>query len=303
MPDPNQYDNEKDFMAACIPMQIEEGKEQDQAVAICYSMWEDRGKKGKQGTEFKSYPLDVQSIEGRTVKSLFAVMGQVDDGNDRILPAAFKKTLSERMNRVQVLWQHDASQPPVGKPLLIKEVAGNELPVEYKTQYPAATGALYGEVDYLDTPRGNEILAGIRAGAIKENSIGYDTILADYSNEGERKVRNLREVRLWDISPVNWGMQPAAINLKSAVEKFHVGELDIPGMVPELLRVFTGERKEGRVLSARNLEKLKQALQTLSDLLLSAEPPEDEEFIKALTDRRNALMARIAIAEKEFNGG
>ena len=248
--------------------------------------------------EFKSFPLDVQSIDGRTVKSLFAVMGQVDDGGDRIHPSAFKKTLSERQSRVQVLWQHDASQPPVGKPLLIKEVAGNELPAEYKTNYPAATGALYGEVEYLDTPRGNEILAGIRASAIKENSIGYDTIRFDYATEGEVKVRNLREVRLWDISPVNWGMQPAAINLKAAVTKFHVGELDVPGMIPELLRVFTGESKEGRVLSARNLEKLKAALQVLTDLLISAEPPEEDPFLKALTIQQ--LQARIAIAEKEL---
>lgn len=251
-------------------------------------------------TEFKTFPLSVQGIEGRTVKSLFAVMGQVDDGNDRIHQKAFTKTLNEHVKRVQVLWQHDATQPPVGTPLLVKEVSAGELPPEYKAQYPSATGALYGEVEYLDTPRGNEILTGIKAGAIRENSIGYDTIQADYSNEGERKVRNLREVRLWDISPVNWGMQPAAINLKEAVTKFHVGELDIPGMIPELMRVFTGESKEGRVLSARNLEKLKQALETLSSILLAAEPPEDETFVKALTEQ---LMLRLSVAEKEFNGG
>jgi len=63
------------------------------------------------------------------------------------------------------------------------------------------------------------------------------------------------------------------------------------------LRVFTGERKEGRVLSSRNLEKLKQALQTLNDLLMTAEPPADDEFVKALTA---SLRMRIAIAETEI---
>lgn len=298
MPNPNEYNNEEEFMSACISTAAGEGKEQDQAVAMCKNMWAE--KKQKQGIEFKSYPMDIQGIEGRTVKSLFAVMGHVDDGGDRILPSAFKKTLGERQSRVQVLWQHDSSQPPVGKPLSIKEIGAAELPGEYKTQYPTATGALYGEVEYLDTPRGNEILTGIRAGAIKENSIGYDTIQADYATEGERKVRNLREVRLWDISPVNWGMQPAAINLKSAVMRFHVGELDIPGLIPELMRVFTGEAKEGRMLSAANLGKLKQALETLTSILLAAEPPEDEVFIKALTER---MRARIRIAENEIYGG
>jgi HK97 family phage prohead protease len=297
MPNPDEFDKEDEFMSACVSTAISEGKDQDQAVAMCAAMWADKGKKTKPTPEFKSFPLSVQGVEGRTVKSLFAVMGYIDDGGDRIHPKAFTKTLQEHVKRVQVLWQHDASQPPVGKPLVIKEVASADLPGEYKAQYPTATGALYGEVEYLDTPRGNEILTGIRAGAIKENSIGYDTLQYDYSNEKERKIRNLREVRLWDISPVNWGMQPAAINFKEAMVKFHMGELDIPGMIPEILRVFTGESKEGRVLSARNLEKLKQALETLNQLLFAAEPPQNDEFVKAFTQQ---LRLRIAIAEKEL---
>ena len=40
MPDPNEYSSEKEFMAACVPRMMDEGKEQDQAVAACISMWE-----------------------------------------------------------------------------------------------------------------------------------------------------------------------------------------------------------------------------------------------------------------------
>ena len=247
--------------------------------------------------EYKSFPMQVDGIDGRVVKSLFAVTGHVDDGNDRILANAFAKTLSERMSRVQVLWQHDASQPPVGKPLILKEITGGDLPGDYKAIYPAASGALYGEVEYLDTPRGNEILAGIRAGAIKENSIGYDTIKYEYVTVNEKKIRNLAEVRLWDISPVNWGMPPAAINLKSAISAYHIGEIDLNELNAELDRAFTGERKAGRVLSARNLERLKAAMQTLQDILFAAEPPEEEIFLKALTDQ---MRARVAIAELEL---
>jgi HK97 family phage major capsid protein len=39
MPDVNEYETEKDWMSACVPAMIEEGKEQDQAVAACMSMW------------------------------------------------------------------------------------------------------------------------------------------------------------------------------------------------------------------------------------------------------------------------
>lgn len=51
MPNPKSYKTEKDFMAACIPVVLKEGtaKSNDQAVAVCSSMWQHRSKtKGSQ---------------------------------------------------------------------------------------------------------------------------------------------------------------------------------------------------------------------------------------------------------------
>lgn len=42
MPNPNEYDDEKEWMAACVPARMEEGDEQDQAVAACMSMWREK---------------------------------------------------------------------------------------------------------------------------------------------------------------------------------------------------------------------------------------------------------------------
>lgn len=170
--------------------------------------------------EHKTLPLLYKEFEDeRTVASLFAVMGNMDDGGDVIFSGAFRKTLKERPDRVKVLWQHDFSGPPVGVPLEMREIARADLPSALLRAYPEATGALLGKVRYLDTPRGNEILAGIREGAITENSIGYDAVKFDFEDRKGadglvQRVRNLREVRLWDISPVNWGMNSATRNLK-----------------------------------------------------------------------------------------
>lgn len=61
MPEPTDYDNETDWMHACVPVQINEGKEQDQAVAICMQMWRDK----------KSMPLDETLVSfGGEIKSL-----------------------------------------------------------------------------------------------------------------------------------------------------------------------------------------------------------------------------------------
>lgn len=44
MPNPSNYNNKTEFMEACIPEVINEGKDKDQAVAQCSSMWENRKK-------------------------------------------------------------------------------------------------------------------------------------------------------------------------------------------------------------------------------------------------------------------
>jgi HK97 family phage major capsid protein len=44
MPNPNDYESETEWMKVCVPKRIEEGNEQDQAVAACLNMWRERGK-------------------------------------------------------------------------------------------------------------------------------------------------------------------------------------------------------------------------------------------------------------------
>ena len=46
MPDPLDYENKVEFMKVCVPQAIGEGREHDQAVAMCSSMWENRNKSG-----------------------------------------------------------------------------------------------------------------------------------------------------------------------------------------------------------------------------------------------------------------
>ena len=41
-PKPQANESKDDFMKRCIPMLIDEGKDNDQAVAICNSLWEEK---------------------------------------------------------------------------------------------------------------------------------------------------------------------------------------------------------------------------------------------------------------------
>jgi len=247
--------------------------------------------------QYKHLPIFAKEVgEDRVVKSLFAVMGNVDSYGDRIWPGAFAKTIADRLDRIKVLWQHDYTQPPIGVLVSLREIGRDELPVEVTQEYPEATGALLGEVRYLNTDRAEEVLQGIRAKAITENSIGYDPLTFDFqpSEDGEwESVRNLRQIRLWDLSPVVWGANEATTNMKTVASRdprlMQLAMSIAPLLVP-------GALKEGRVLSTANLGKLKDAIQVLNDILAAAEPPPDDGG-KALTAW---LELALAIREREL---
>ena len=165
--------------------------------------------------------FEFKVIEDRVVTGFSSIFGNVDDGGDVVEPGAYRKTLSERGDRLRWLWQHDSSQPPIARILEAREAGRDELPAEVLAQCPEAAGGLLVKREYLDTPRGNEVLAGITAGALDEMSIGYDAIQVERPaglEIGGRKVRRrLKEIRLWECSDVNWGMNAATANLKATL--------------------------------------------------------------------------------------
>lgn len=175
--------------------------------------------------EHKSFPAIATKIldpDLGIVEHIVAVMGNIDLGQDVIHPGAFRKTIDERGLKVKVLDQHDTRsvEAVIGKPLELREMGRNELPPALVQQYPDATGALMAKTQFLlDTNRGREAFARIKAGAVDEYSIGYDPIVTDFGSietpEGKQTVRNLRELRLWEYSPVIFGMNPATQTLSA----------------------------------------------------------------------------------------
>lgn len=259
--------------------------------------------------EYKVLVAQPKIVDGRTVTGFAAVTGNIDTGMDRIFKGAFKKTLKENGKRVRHLWMHDPFQPPTAVIKELAEVGREDLPEEITKDNPEVTGGLQVVREYLDTPRGNEILSGIKAGAIGEMSFAYDPVKFDFEEikEGEkqgRMVRNLKEIRVWDTSDVTWGMNELTVAAKYAPllsayqERMPKEQFDLMnGLVTTIQEATSAEAlKSGRVLSARNLEKLKAALDVLTEILLAAEPQEDDEKrLLALTEqlRRRTVAAQF----------
>jgi HK97 family phage prohead protease len=170
----------------------------------------------------QAYSTKVLDEDQGIVETIFAVMGNVDDGNDVLHPGAFTKTFSERGRKVRVLDAHqtDSIMRVLGKPLELREMASGELPPDLKERHPEANGAAWAKVQFLmSTPEGKGAFERIKSGALDEWSFGYDALDKDYgesTKDGQKvTVRNLRSVKLYELSPVLWGMNPATATLSA----------------------------------------------------------------------------------------
>lgn len=139
--------------------------------------------------------LDVKALTPEGFFSGYAsVFTVMDRGGDVVMPGAFTKSLTKYpAGKVKLLWQHDTSEP-VGVWTKLEE-DGHGLKAE---------GQLI-----LESARGREAHALMKAGALDGLSIGFKTI----RDEVDRKtgVRRLHEVELREVSLVTFPMNEDAV--------------------------------------------------------------------------------------------
>ena len=164
--------------------------------------------------ERKVSPQLITKTAGRAVTGVFSVFGNIDSYGDVVQPGAFTKTLSERGGQIFHLWQHDFNAPAIAVVKDLRELRQDELPDSVKTSHPDATGGAEVTREYLDTARGNEILAGINAGVPYQMSFAFDPIKVSMGEQNGTKVRFLHEVRMFESSDVLWGANDATRAVK-----------------------------------------------------------------------------------------
>lgn len=205
--------------------------------------------------EIKTQPLQLKDIEpSKGIYTGYASTYTIDDGDppDIVEPGAFAKTIQENgptspKPRIKVLYQHDFFSP-IGKPLVLKE---------------DSTG-LYHESQIAQTTLGKDVLTLMAEGVISEQSIGFDTIKSDMDSDG---VRHLRELKLWEYSPVTWGMnantpilgvkslgtaETLAERIRRAEKAIHRGELSSEDLVMALEQTLPLWREELKRMDFKN---------------------------------------------------
>lgn len=246
------------------------------------------------------------------VEAIWAVMGNIDGGNDVIHPGAFKKTFSERAGQVNLLDNHrtDSVMASLGNVLELREMSKGELPGELTQKYPEATGAAWGRFQFLlDTPEGKGAFTRIKQKSVKGWSFGYDTIQRDHGSiekDGHKvSVRNLRELKLYEVSPVLFAMNEATLTTgvkadsKELVNGKPVRRLgDV--LQGTLHKVFTSMVDEWYIQGYMNREQriaISSLIGSSLDILANGIPPEIAEYAPNHNSYYYECMSKVMLSE------
>lgn len=147
----------------------------------------------------KDFALEIKSVNSAgEIEGYGATFRSVPDSyGDIILPGAFTTTLEQHTaarTLPAMLWGHRMSELPIG---------------DWTEMYEDSKGLFVkGQID-TDDEVGKRVHRAAQKGRVRGLSIGYETVAYKY-DENRPNVRQLEEVNLWEVSPVNFPADSAA---------------------------------------------------------------------------------------------
>jgi HK97 family phage prohead protease len=140
----------------------------------------------------KDLRVDLKTVgDAGAFQGYAAVFGNVDDGKDRIHVGAFKEMVKSD-GKVKTLYMHDTRRP-IGLAVVGQDSKGLHFDAQLELGLASA----------------REAHIAMKAGLVDGMSIGYD-VLENGSSFDVAGVRDLTALKLWEISPVTFGMNPLA---------------------------------------------------------------------------------------------
>lgn len=148
--------------------------------------------------ETKTFKFEIKGVaEDGTFEGYCAVFDQVDLGGDVIERGAFRKTIRDNKGVFPMTWYHNVRDPIGGAKLKEDE-----------------HGVFFKGTLNLDVQSAKEKYALMKqeepGPVIKAMSFGFDVIKQEFDESGKKTVRRLKELKLYEISPVLFAMQPQA---------------------------------------------------------------------------------------------
>lgn len=245
--------------------------------------------------------MDVVDESQGIVEAFVSITGIRDRVGDVIMPGAYTKSLTKRVPKG--IWHHDW-KTSVSKTLEVKELLpGNaDLPdtLPDGTPWPSHAGALRVKMQFnLKTQRGLEAFEDIKFfGDQQEWSIGYQ-VPSQMATKTDG-VRYIKELELYEYSPVLFGAMPSArtLSVKSAQNTL----TDMKNAVGSDVYAFLGDngttiehkslvenddsKEENVMLSPEDIAEIKSAFSVLSKHFgeILEQKSEDEDTTEGLID-------------------
>ena len=128
---------------------------------------------------------------------------------EQVSPGSFKKSIKE--GDIAALWNHDASV------VLGRKRSGTLRLSEDDT-------GLFYEVDLPDTQAARDLYTLIKRGDVYQSSFAFEIVKEEWvqpENKNDMPLRTIKEVRLYDVSPVTYPASPSTdVDVARAVRSF-----------------------------------------------------------------------------------
>lgn len=150
-------------------------------------------------------PMELKAVDEKGQFSGYAsIFGNVDLGGDVISKdEPFKEIMTNPDGKVVTLFSHDSGG-------LFTASAAGGLPIGLATVEQNSKGLKFDGQLVMDDPFVRDrVYVHMRSKTLTGMSIGYDVLPGGYRLL-ESGVRELNALKLWEISPVIWGMNPKA---------------------------------------------------------------------------------------------
>ena len=219
----------------------------------------DMGEKNMKKMETKMFEFDIKELDENTgvVTGHCSAFHIVDSDEDIVEPGAFERTIKDKQGMVPILSQHRHDKEIGMTTELMEDGKGlffkGQLYVKQSDDdmYVPEAQSEYAKMKYRQ-----------KLGKPMPMSFGFEIQDAEIDDDG---IRHLKDLDLWEISPVTFPAQPLAS--VSSVKSY----------AQEKLEAMQKDIKEGRVLSQENEALIRDAIDALENIISQLMENEDEE--------------------------
>ena len=287
MPKPAQDEGKQDFIDRCMgdDTMVSEYPENDQRLAVCYSLWDDKDKDQEQNSADDSkmevraftselraeYPEDEPHIRGHA--AVFNTLSPAYGGfRERIYPGAFKKSILE--DDIRALFNHDPNLP-------LGRTKSGTLKLQEDDR-----GLAY-DIKPPDTTIAQDLMQSIKRGDVDQSSFAFSVEKETWEDDDDSQIRTIYQAKLYDVSPVTFPYYPTTDSYVRKVDQ----DISIISKIITGVNRGIKVRKEDRQIIERILSDIDNLYQ---DAQAGVMGDADSTQVQA---RLDMLQRRLKIAE------